>query len=459
LLVRGTPAAVFRPYGGRDLDALLRRSTVTEQYRLEARAVAEMLPFRVNSYVVDELIDWSAVPDDPMFRLTFPQPEMLPSADRLRVARLLAESASRSRLNEVVRAVRGRLNPHPAGQRERNVPTVEGLAVPGIQHKYRETVLFFPRRGQTCHAYCAYCFRWAQFVGDADLKFAGDVAPLVRYLRDRHQVSDVLLTGGDPLVMSASLLAGYVTPLLAGELEHVSTIRLGTKSLSYWPHRFVGDPDAGELLALFRRVVRAGRHLVVMAHYSHPRELSTEVAREAIRRIRETGATIRVQAPVVRGVNDEAVLWQELWSSSVRLGMVPYYMFVERDTGPQDHFAVPLVRAWEIFRDAYARVSGLGRTVRGPVMSADEGKVCVDGVLGAGADRVFVLRYVQARRPSWVGRPFLARYDPDATWWSQLEPVSPSVDAPPWERFGTLAPGPDPSPGPDLTPGPDGAGR
>jgi len=460
LAVQGATADVFRPYGRKELAALLRRSSLSEQYRREAQAVAEVLPFRTNSYVVDHLIDWSAVPDDPMFRLTFPQPDMLPLDDRIEVAELLDTSASRARLGEAVRAIRSRLNPHPAGQLERNVPRAgeQGQSreqgergergIPGIQHKYRETVLFFPRRGQTCHAYCTYCFRWAQFVGDTDLKFAGDVEPLVRYLREHTEVTDVLVTGGDPLVMSAGLLARCVEPLLDGSLEHVSTIRLGTKSLSYWPHRFLTDPDSEELLALFRRIVAAGRHLVVMAHYSHPRELSTGVALEAVRRVRETGATVRVQAPVIRGVNDEAGLWTELWSSAVRLGMVPYYMFVERDTGPQDYFAVPLVRAWEIFRDSSAQVSGLGRTARGPVMSADEGKVCVDGVLNLGEDEVFVLRYLQARRPSWVGRPFLARFDPRATWFSQLEPVAGVPDSSPWARLSG-----------GLTPQSAGAGR
>ncbi|WP_205571194.1 KamA family radical SAM protein [Streptomyces sporangiiformans] len=453
--VREAPADVFRPYGSRELDTLLRRSSLSERYRREARAVAEVLPFRTNSYVVDHLIDWSAVPDDPMFRLTFPQPDMLPREDRLRVAELVASAAPRRRINEVVQGIRRRLNPHPAGQRERNVPMAGGQRTPGVQHKYRETVLFFPRRGQTCHAYCTYCFRWAQFVGDADLKFAGEAEPLVRYLRDHPEVTDVLVTGGDPLIMSAGVLAQYVEPLLDGALEHVSTIRIGTKSLSYWPHRFLTDPDAEELLALFRRVVRAGRHLVIVAHYSHPRELSTDMAVEAVRRVRETGATIRVQAPVIRGVNDEAGLWTQLWSSSVRLGMVPYYMFVERDTGPQDYFAVPLVRAWEIFRDAYAQVSGLGRTARGPVMSADEGKVCVDGTLTIGEDKVFVLRYLQARQPSWVGRPFLARFDPRAIWWSQLEPVSDVLGGRPWERPpGQFIPGSAGAAGRSTRPGP-----
>jgi hypothetical protein len=103
--------------------------------------------------------------------------------------------------------------------------------------------------------------------------------------------------------------------------------------------------------------------------------------------------------------------------------MVPYYMFVERDTGPQDYFAVPLARAHEIFRDAYASVSGLCRSVRGPSMSATPGKVCVDGIAEVAGERVFVLRMLQARDPALVGRPFFAHFDPRAVWLTDLEPA------------------------------------
>jgi hypothetical protein len=103
--------------------------------------------------------------------------------------------------------------------------------------------------------------------------------------------------------------------------------------------------------------------------------------------------------------------------------MIPYYMFVERDTGPQDYFAVPLARGHEIFRDAYQSVSGLCRTVRGPSMSATPGKVCVDGVADVSGEKVFVLHLIQARRPELVGQPFFARFDPSATWLSDLEPA------------------------------------
>jgi hypothetical protein len=98
-------------------------------------------------------------------------------------------------------------------------------------------------------------------------------------------------------------------------------------------------------------------------------------------------------------------------------------MFVERDTGPKDYFAVPLARAFEIYRGALKQVSGLARTVRGPSMSATPGKVVVDGVATIAGEEVFALRFLQARDPDWVGRPFFARYDEDATWLDGLTPA------------------------------------
>ena len=132
-----------------------------------------------------------------------------------------------------------------------------------------------------------------------------------------------------------------------------------------------------------------------------------------------------------------------MWRTQVRMGMVPYYMFVERDTGPQGYFAVPLARAHEIFRDAYASVSGLCRTVRGPSMSATPGKVCVDGVVEVAGEKVFALHMIQARNPSIVGKPFFARFDPNAIWLSDLEPAFASrfpFDTSPEELPGLWAP-------------------
>ncbi len=415
----------FRARTNRDLDELLNRTTLPPELREQVKAVAAVLPFRVNSYVCDHLIDWENALDDPIFRLLFPQPDMLKPGEVARMAGLLRQGVPGRELDQAARQIRSHLNPHPAGQTDLNVPRLDGRPLTGVQHKYRETVLYFPRSGQTCHAYCTYCFRWAQFVGEQDLKMVtDDVEGLHRYLATHPEVSDVLVTGGDPLVMSTAHLRRTLEPLLSPALAHVRTIRLGTKALTYWPYRFTHGPDADDLCRLMDEIVGAGKHLAVMSHYTHPREFEAEPARQAAARVLATGAVIRTQAPLVRRINDHPKIWKDLWQSAVDLGAVPYYMFVERDTGPRRYFEVPLARAWQIFREAYSSVSGLARTVRGPSMSSTFGKVVVDGVATLAGQEVFCLRYLQARDPNWVGRPFLAKFDPDAAWITDLVPVS-----------------------------------
>lgn len=388
------------------------------------RAVAAVLPFRTNTYVVDELIDWMAVPDDPIFRLTFPQGNMLAPADLSRMVDMLRRGAPRQEVRQAAHEIRSRLNPHPDGQIDLNTPFHDGVALNGMQHKYSETLLFFPRHGQTCHAYCTYCFRWPQFVGEPELKMAtNDTDRLLAYLLCHPEITSVLITGGDPLVMSTLVLERYIEVLLDPRLEGLESIRIGTKAVSYWPYRFVTDSDSDDLMRLFERVVAVGKHLAVMGHFSHPRELELDIAATAVRRIRGTGAVVRCQAPLIRGVNDDSSTWATLWRKATRMGAIPYYMFVERDTGPKDYFAVPLARGYEIFRDAYKHVSGLARTVRGPIMSAEPGKVCVDGVVEICGELVFVLHFVQARNPELVNQPFFARFDPTATWLTDLVPA------------------------------------
>jgi KamA family protein len=416
----------FRAHGPRQIDDIAKRYGLPTDVRETVRVVSEVLPFRVNDYVLSQLVDWSNIPDDPIFQLVFPQRGMLTPEDESAVARV-KEHGSRTEQKAVVAEIRSRLNPHPSGQRELNVPSEGGVSLPGLQHKYRETVLYFPGHGQTCHSYCTYCFRWAQFVGDADLRFAASGPDqLIGYLRTHPDVSDVLVTGGDPMVMTTQRLRSHLEPLLA--VESVRTIRIGTKSIAYWPHRFVNDEDADDVLSLFEKVVDSGRNLAVMAHFSHPRELETDLARQAIARIRASGALVYCQAPLIAHVNDDARAWNEMWRAELAVGAVPYYMFIERDTGPHDYFKVPLATAVAIFQSAYRGLPGLARTVRGPVMSATVGKIAVDGVTHTPRGDSFLLRMLQARDPELVGRSFRARMSPDAAWIDDLEldPETPS---------------------------------
>lgn len=420
-------ATRFHAYGAHHIDELATRYGIPSDIRDAIRLTSMVLPFRVNEYVLSELVDWDRIPEDPIFQLVFPQPGMLPAEAEKRLAFLAAGPSSKAELRETVKDIRSRLNPHPSGQKQLNVPTQAGAELPGMQHKYRETVLYFPGQGQTCHAYCTYCFRWAQFIGDADLRFAAPGPELlVEYLKQHPQVTDVLVTGGDPMVMSTERLRRHIEPLL--DIPTVRTIRIGTKSVAYWPQRFTTDQDADDVLRLFEKVVATGRNLAVMAHFTHARELGTDLARRAVSRIRSTGALVYCQAPLVAHVNDSADAWRDLWRAEFAVGAVPYYMFVERDTGPYEYFRVPLARAAAIFREAYQQLPGLARTVRGPVMSATPGKVAVDGVEDTPEGSFFQLRLLQARNPALVGRPFRAHYSASAAWVDELE-LAPETPA------------------------------
>ncbi len=420
--INATPA--FKVFTRKDIDNITPLRRLTIQHRQAMKAVSAVLPFRVNNYVIDELIDWNNIPDDPIYQLTFPQPEMLRKADFDHMYTLVAKDAPADEIKVAARAIQAKLNPHPAGQLELNVPRDGDEPIPGLQHKYRETVLFFPAAGQTCHAYCTYCFRWAQFVGIDELKMASKQADqLVAYVKAHPEVRSILFTGGDPLVMKSKVLRRYIEPLLAPELSHLESIRIGSKAPAYWPYKFVTDDDSDDLLSLFDDVVESGRNLALMAHFTHPRELETQVAREAIRRVRSTGAVVRCQAPIVRHVNDSPEVWSRMWTEEVKLGAVPYYMFVERDTGAKHYFALPLERALNIYNEAFQKVSGLARTVRGPSMSASPGKVLVDGVAEVGGEKVFVLKMLQGRDPSWAGKVFFAKFDDQANWLNDLKPA------------------------------------
>jgi len=398
---------------------------MSEETQFQMEVVGNVLPFKTNNYVVEQLIDWDNVPNDPMYVLTFPQKGMLIPEHYDKMASTLRSGADKKEIARVANDIRLQLNPHPAGQMELNVPQLkDGTKLYGMQHKYDETCLFFPSQSQTCHAYCTFCFRWPQFVGMDEMKFAmREGEQLVQYLKEHPEISDVLFTGGDPMIMKASMFSVYTDALLDAKLPNLKTIRIGTKAISYWPYKFLTDSDADETLKNFEKIVKSGTHLAIMAHFNHLAELSTDPIKEAIKRIRNTGAQIRTQSPLLAHINDDANMWAEMWQKQVSLGCIPYYMFVVRDTGAQQYFGVPLVKAEKIFRTAFRKVSGLARTVRGPSMSATPGKVHVLGVSEINGQKVMALQLLQGRESEWVGVPFFAKYDENAIWLDDLKPA------------------------------------
>jgi len=397
---------------------------LSEEDIFSIEVVGTVLPFKTNSYVVDELIDWDNYKEDPIFILNFPQKGMLDEEDFNHMAEVLKSGADKKRIKDEANKIREKLNPHPAGQLEYNVPELNGVKLTGVQHKYDETMLFFPAQGQTCHAYCTFCFRWPQFTNMDEMKFAmKEIDYVIDYLKLHPEITDLLITGGDPMVMKGKLLDQYLSALVEADIPHLKNIRIGSKTLGFWPYRYLTDEDADVVLGAFKKVTDAGITLAFMAHFNHYRELETEAVQNAIKKIRATGAQIRTQSPLLNHINAKPEVWSTMWQKQVNLGLIPYYMFIARDTGAQKYFGVSLSDAWQIFQQAYKKVSGICRTVRGPSMSCTPGKVRIVGATEIKGEKAFVLEFIQGRDSNWVARPFFAKYDDKALWMDDLKPA------------------------------------
>ncbi len=414
----------FQSYTLSNYKKIPQMEKLSDQQIFDIEVVGRVLPFKSKSYVVEELIDWDNYVTDPIFILTFPQKDMLLPDHYNRMAEALKANLPKVELDAVALEIRKELNPNPAGQSESNVPVLNGEKLNGMQHKYDQTVLFFPAQGQTCHAYCTFCFRWSQFVSTDEVKFASkEAGKLVEYLKSDTNITDVLITGGDPMVMKFKFIDLYISAILDANIPHIKNIRIGTKTLGYWPYKYTTDPEAEELLGLFRKVKESGKHLTIMAHFNHYNELKTDAVKEAIKNIKATGAQIRTQSPLLNNINADPKVWEIMWKEQATLGLIPYYMFLARDTGAQHYFAVSLVKAWEIFKEAYSNVSGICRTVRGPSMSAKPGKIHVLGVAEVAGEKVLTLNFIQGREKEWVQKPFFAEYNEDAIWLDDLKPA------------------------------------
>jgi lysine 2,3-aminomutase len=341
--------------------------------RAHLARVAERYVFRVNDYYLS-LIDWND-PRDPIRQLVVPREEELRDFGNL----------------------------DPIGERA----TAVGR---GLQHKYRDTVVIVC--SDTCGAYCRYCCRKRLFMEGND-ETARDVREGLAYVAAHAEVNNVLLTGGDPLMLATRRLAEILRGLRA--IPHVRIVRLGTKVPAFDPHRILRDRA---LQAALREHSRADARLYVAAHFDHPREL-TPAAVAAIAALVESGVVCVNQCPIIRGVNDDPEVLAELFERLSFVGCPQYYVFQCQPTAGNEAYEVPLVRSFTIFQEATARGSGLARRARF-VMSHASGKVEVLAI----DDRRVYLRYQQARRAEDAGRFFVRRRDDAAYWLDQLEPLA-----------------------------------
>ncbi|MBC8366765.1 KamA family radical SAM protein [bacterium] len=344
---------------------------IPEEHRAALAKVSERYAFRANDYYLN-LIDWDD-PDDPIRQIVIPQEaEMEPWG---------ALDAS----NEA-----------------------DNYVAAGCQHKYTDTALLLVN--EVCGAYCRFCFRKRLFMNDnEEVEF--DPKPGLDYIRKNPQISNVLLTGGDPLLLSTRRLTGIIEELR--KIEHVRIIRIGSKMTAFNPFRITEDQ---ELLNLFDRNSTKHGRIYVMNHFNHPREMTLE-AKTALDMLNKAGVMMVNQTPLLRGINADPEVLAELINELSWLGVPPYYFFQCRPTEGNKPYEIPIVESWTVLNQAMTMVSGLARRAR-LAMSHESGKVEVPAV----TDDIIVCRYHRAKNPSNDGRVMLFRRDDEAYWLDDLVP-------------------------------------
>jgi lysine 2,3-aminomutase len=342
-----------------------------EQERL--RPVTDEYVFRISEYYLS-LIDWND-PDDPIRRIVIP---------------------SEAELDEY-----GTWDPSDEAS---------NYVAKGCQHKYVTTALLLV--SDVCGAYCRFCFRKRLFRDDLESEVSLDVSDGIRYIAEHPEINNVLLTGGDPLILSTRRLDKILSDLRA--IDHVRIIRLGSKMPAFEPARIYGDQ---KLLELLQRHSRPDARIHVMAHFNHPRELTDE-ALKCLDALLGAGVTVINQTPLLRSVNDQAEVLGALLDRLSWAGVTPYYVFQNRPVAGNSDFVVPLRRAYEVVEGAKALTSGLGKRIKF-VMSHATGKIEIVAVEG---DRVY-LKYHQARNPADHGRFMIRRLSDDAGWFDDLAPI------------------------------------
>ncbi len=275
--------------------------------------------------------------------------------------------------------------------------------MPGLQHKYDSTVLLLA--SSNCAGLCRYCFRKRLFVDGGQPERLEDLDGAVRYIMGHPEITNVILSGGDSLMLPTSYLRELISKLR--RVPHVGIIRLGTKVPAYYPHRILNDPD---LLNLIKTYSTPTRRLYVIVHFDHPRELTPE-AIKACSLLMEAGALVLNQTPLIRGVNDDPQVLAELFRKLSFAGIAPYYVFQCRPTVGNRPYAVPIEEGYQIFETARGLVSGLAKRARF-TMSHEKGKLEIVAL----TEEQIIFKFHRAADNKNTGKILIYRRNPDAYW-------------------------------------------
>ena len=250
---------------------------------------------------------------------------------------------------------------------------------PGLIHRYPDRVLL--KLTHACPVYCRFCFRREVVGPGGDGSLTGEALEIaLTYIRERPALREVILTGGDPLVLSPRRIAD-VTALLSA-IPHLAVVR--------WHSRVpVVDPGrvSDELVAALKSDSKA---VYVGLHCNHVRELTTS-ARAAIGRLHRAGLNLVSQTVLLKGINDSAAALEDLFRSFVTLGIRPYYLH-HADLAPGTaRFRTSIAEGQALMRQLRGRISGLalptyildipgghGKVPVGPPYVDDDGRLVAD---------------------------------------------------------------------------------
>lgn len=375
---------------------------LSEQYQKEFNILTKILHFKVNNYVLDNLISWDDLENCPIYKLCFPQKGMVLDEDYRRLENRIAHSGSDG---ISLAALYARRKLYPPNNPDFN----QFIVMEGVYHIYKKTIELFPSKASTCHSYCTYCHRWMPLVEKESRFTYSDTSRVKDYITNNPDIEDVIFSGGDPMVMSVQALKNTIDPI--ANIPQIKSIRIVTKSLAWWPYRYISDADSVELIDYFKSLSDSGVSVTFISHFTHAKELETEAVHEAIKKIRSANITVRCQGPIVRGINDSSQALSELWSKQVSLGLVPYYLFAEFNYGPTGYFKIPLYDILQIVKSALRNVSGLSKTIRAPVLSDNLMKVeLLDTVVQDNKEK-FILRCINSPDEDKVGRVFFEEFE------------------------------------------------
>jgi KamA family protein len=333
--------------------------------REKMETVTDLFPFRSNEYYLS-LIDWKDG-HDPLRRIIIPDIQELKTGG----------SADPSCEKDYTKK-------------------------PGLQHKYDQTGLLLLT--DVCGGICRFCFRKRLFMS-CERETVRDVSENIGYIREHREITNVLLTGGDPLTLETRHLEKILRELR--EIPHVSIIRIGSKMLAYNPYRILNDQN---LLYVLSRYSTPGKRIYLMAHFNHPREL-TDVSIRAAGALQKAGVIVVNQTPVLNGINDNPETLTTLFRRLSFAGISPYYVFQCRPTTGNHVFQVPVEQSYEILQRSWQACSGLAKRARF-VMSHATGKI---EVVGRTAEHIF-MRYHQAAEKADIGKFMIFRSNPVARW-------------------------------------------